>query len=470
MRDKRLERIDKRRRNVIAAFLLVFALPVLSSAQDVLITGTTNKPHASVRLLTYNDMFSYEQKTAAETYSDENGKFTLDADIKEITPAQIAVNLDRVDLVLSPSGNYDIEVFVPEKKHDASFFEQEKPSLKINSAEDNGLMRQLIATESFINDFVYENMNAIYRGRKAYLIDTLQNRINKTVAKNRNAFVDGFVKYKLASVRMAVVSGGAKKIISQYFDNQPVLYSQSAYMELFNEAFDGYFESREFDRQEFTEALSSGYVKFSDYLKKNGFMAANPQLAELVIMKYLCGIYYENHERKAIATEYLNAIGKSSKYLKNKLVASDVLARLQRLSYDTEAPSFSLENEDGEVVSLSDYQDKMVLLQFVDRVSDMTSHQFEALNVLQHQWGDTIAVVTVATKESFDDFRELFYDKWYEWQLLNLGDDILLWEKYNVRTSPEYVIIKKKGRIGMAPAPAPDHYLDYHVRRISRYN
>ena len=241
-------------------------------------------------------------------------------------------------------------------------------------------------------------------------------------------------------------------------------------MELFNEAFDGYFESREFDRQEFTEALSSGYVKFSDYLKKNGFMAANPQLAELVIMKYLCGIYYENQERKAIATEYLNAMSKSSKYLKNKMVASDVLARLQRLSYDTEAPSFSLENEDGEVVSLSDYQDKMVLLQFVDRVSDMTSRQFEALNVLQHQWGDTIAVVTIATKESFDDFRELFYDKWYEWQLLNLGDDILLWEKYNVRTSPEYVIIKKKGRIGMAPAPAPDHYLDYHVRRISRYN
>ena len=117
MRDKRSERIDKRRRNVIAAFLLVFALPVLSSAQDVSITGTTNKPHALVRLLTYNDMFSYEQKTAAETHSDENGKFTLDADIKEITPAQIAVNLDRVDLVLSPSGNYDIEVFVPEKKH-----------------------------------------------------------------------------------------------------------------------------------------------------------------------------------------------------------------------------------------------------------------------------------------------------------------------------------------------------------------
>lgn len=454
-------------KRVFGALLLM--LPLLLPAQGVSIAGKTNKPNSLVRLLTYNDMFTLERTTAVETYSDAHGDFTLNADIKEITPAQIAVNLDRVDVVLTPSGNYDLEVFVPEKKHDASFYEQARPSLKINSAEDNGLMRQLIAAELLINDYVYENMDAIYRGRKAYLIDTLQNRINKTIGKDINGYVGDFVRYKLASVRMAVVSGGAKKIISQYFDSQPVLYSQSAYMELFNEAFEGYFKSREFDSQEFAEALFSGYGKFSDYLKKNDFMARNPQLAELILMKYLCEIYYENQERKTIATEYLNAISKSSKYLKNKMVASAVLTRLQRLSYDTEAPSFSLKNENGEVVSLSDYQEKMVLLQFVDRVSDMTSRQFEALNVLQHQWSDTVAVVTIATKESFDDFKELFYDKWYEWQLLNLDDDILLLEKYNVMTSPEYVIIKKKGRIGMAPAPTPDHYLDYHVRRISGY-
>ncbi len=454
-------------KRVFGALLLM--LPLLLPAQGVSIAGKTNKPNSLVRLLTYNDMFTLEQTTAAVTHSDANGNFTLNADIKEITPAQIAVNLDRADMVVCPDGKYDLEVFIPEKDPDASFYEQARPSLKINSADDNGLMRQLIAAELLINDYVYENMDAIYRGRKAYLIDTLQNRINKTIGKDINEYVGDFVRYKLASVRMAVVAGGAKKIISQYFDSQPVLYSQSAYMELFDEAFTGYFEGREFDSREFAEALFSGYGKFSDYLKKNDFMARNPQLAELILMKYLCEIYYENQERRTIATEYLNAISKSSKYMKNKMVASAVLTRLQRLSYDTEAPSFSLKNENGEVVSLSDYQEKMVLLQFVDRVSDMTSRQFEALNVLQHQWSDTVAVVTIATKESFDDFKELFYDKWYEWQLLDLGDDILLLEKYNVKTYPEYLIIKKKGRVGMAPAPSPEHYLDYHVRRISGY-
>lgn len=448
---------------------LSLMLPLMLPAQGVSIAGKTNKPNSLVRLLTYNDMLTLEQTTAAVTHSDAHGNFTLNADIKEITPAQIAVNLDRADMVICPDGKYDIEVFIPEKAPDASFYEQAKPSLKINSADDDGLMRQLIAAELLINDYVYENMDAIYRGIKAYLIDTLQNRISKTIGKDINGYVGDFVRYKLASVRMAVVSGGAKKIISQYFDNQPVMYSQSAYMELFDEAFEGYFEGREFDRQEFSKALFSGYETFSNYLKKNEFLARNPQLSELILMKYLCGIYYENQDKRAVATEYLNAIEKLSKYLKNKMMASDILTKVKRLSYDSEAPSFALKDKNGNLVKLSDYQDNMVLLQFVDRVSDMTNHQFEVLDELRRQWGDTIAVVTVATGESFDDFKKLFSSRRYDWQLLDLGDDILMLEKYNVKTCPEYVIIKKKGRIGMAPAPTPDHYLDYHVRRISGY-
>lgn len=449
--------------------VLLLMLPIFLSAQNVSIVGKTNKTNALVRLLTYNDMFTIEQKTIAETYSNYNGKFVLSVDIKEVTPAQIAINLDRVDVVLSPEGKYDIEIFVPEKKYNVSIFEKEKPSLKINSADDNGLMKQLVDSELLINDFIYENVNAIYQGRKTYLIDTLQNRIEKTVGEKPNEYVNGFVRYKLAAVRMPVVAGGSKKIITQYFDNQPVMYLQNAYMELFNEAFDGYFNNREFNQQEFVNELFSGYEKFTDYLKKNDFLKRNPQLSELILMKYLYQIYYENQGKRAVANDYLNKIKDTSKYLKNKEIASDLLLKVKRLSYDTEAPSFSLKDKDGIAKQLSDYQDDMLLLQFVDHVTEMTSHQFEVLNDLQRQWSDTITVVTIATNDSFGDFEKLFAQKCYNWQLLNLGDDILLWEKYNVRTCPEYLIIKRKGRIGMAPAPAPDNYLDYHVRRISNY-
>ena len=121
------------------------------------------------------------------------------------------------------------------------------------------------------------------------------------------------------------------------------------------------------------------------------------------------------------------------------------------------------------MVQLSDYQDDMVLLQFVDRYSPLNEHEFSVLNELQKQWNDTIQVLTIATKETFDDYVQLFEKQGYKWQLLNLDFNIVLLEKYHIVMFPSYVILKKNGRIGMAPAPAPDHNLENHVRRISRY-
>lgn len=469
IREEREERKEERRRNVIAVFLVLSMLPILSPAQNLRIAGKTNKPNALVRLLTYNDLFTKEQTVIGETYSDFSGNFSFNTVIQHYTPAQIAVDLDRVDLVLRPGSFYDINVSIPAKNADLSFFEQEPPSLRINSAKDNDMSRQLIVSETIINDFVYDYIDEICRAKKSYLIDTLAGKIVRAMGDRKNDFVDTYVRYKLAALRMAASLGSTARIITEYFDSQPVLYLQSSYVDLFNEIFDGYFDSRKFNRRELMGVMYSDYDGFWNYIMKDDFLSRNTQLAELIVMKYLSQFYYGNPNQKQIAVDFMDRIKNGSEYPQNRAVASDMLTRVGRLSYDTDAPDFSLRDKDGDTVSLSDYRDGMVLLQFVDRVSDMTDYEFSKLNELQKQWNDTISVVTIATKESFDDFAELFENQKYNWKLLNLGDDILLLEKYNIRTCPDYVILKSEGRIGMAPAAAPDRYLDYHVRRIYGY-
>ena len=111
----------------------------------------------------------------------------------------------------------------------------------------------------------------------------------------------------------------------------------------------------------------------------------------------------------------------------------------------------------------------MVLLQFVDHLTPLLEHEFSTLNTLKKQWNDTIQVITIATKESFDEYLQLFEKQGYKWKLLNLNFNILLLEEYHIKTYPAYVILKKKNRIGMAPAPSPEKNLDNHVRRISKY-
>ena len=151
------------------------------------------------------------------------------------------------------------------------------------------------------------------------------------------------------------------------------------------------------------------------------------------------------------------------------MVADNIAKQVNDMTYDSEAPGFSLKDKDDKTVQLSDYQDDMVLLQFVDKYSPLNEHEFATLNDLQKQWNDTIKVVTIATKESFQEYVQLFEKQGYKWQLLNLNFNILLLEDYHIKTYPAYVILKRKNRVGMAPAPSPDHNLDIQVRRISGY-
>ena len=414
----------------LIGLILAFLCPIFMLGQNVSIVGKTNIPNALVRLLTYDEMLTRHQTKVAETQSDKEGKFKLETNLKEITPAQIAINLERVDIILKPDGKYDLEIVIPAQT-EGSYFEKQ-PNLKINSIDDGGFYSQYIATQSFIDDFLYENFNKIYRGRKMSLLDTLDNQLVANVGKINNDYIQDFVKYRKAAVLM---TANPAKTKSEYFDNQKVLYLQEAYMDVLAEL-------------------------FKTNVRNDDFLSRNWQIGELVEMMNLRKSYYANPQNKSQILSSLENIEKSSKSLKNRAVAKNMAEQIDELSYDSPAPY---------IAQLADYQNNMVLLQFVDRYSPLNEHEFATLNELQKQWGDTIRVVTIATKETYDDYVKLFENQGYKWQLLNLGDNILLLEDYHVRTFPAYVILKRKNRIGMAPAPSPDQYLDYHVRRISKY-
>ena len=420
--------------------LFAFFCPLVFLGQNVEIVGKTNVPNALVRLLTYDEMLTCEQTKVAETQSDKDGTFTLKAEIKEITPAQIAINLERVDIILSPNASYNIEITVTERQ-DVSYFEREKPVLGIYSINDDNLFLQYTDIQLFIDDYLYQNFNSIYRGKKMYLLDTLDCRIARNFGQIDNKYINDFIKYRKAAVWMAV---NPTKTKMEYFDNQEVLYSQAAYMDVLTELF-----------------------------KSNGgnddFLSRNWQIGELVEMMNLRKSYYSNPNNLSQILISLEKFEKSSKSLKNRVVAKNIKKQIKELSYDSEAPKFSLKDKNGNTIQLSDYKNDIVVLQFVDNLTPLIEHEFSTLNELNQQWGDSVKIITIATKESFEMYCQLFEKQRYKWPLLNLYFNILLLEDYHVKTYPAYFILRKNCRIGMAPAPSPDHYLDYHVRRISKY-
>ena len=459
----------KKYKTLIVLILLLLTCNVANS-QNVKITGKVNEPDALIRLLTYNDMLTYEQTLVFETKSDADGNFLIETEIDDVVMAQIAVNLERVDFLIKPDATYDIEIVIPEQKKNVSYFEREIPELKIVNINDDDLYYQYHVSNMIIDDFLVDNFNQLYRGRKYYLLDSLDVKIERNLNKIKSDFVKNNVRYRKAAIRMIVDNDNAKKVVNQYFNKQDVLYSNPAYMDLFQEIFTNYLATRNFNQLELEQMLYADYDKFMSYLKeKDVFLAENASLAEIIIAYNLKGLFYELSEDRIAVLEKLKSIGQNTKNQKNKEIVDDILKQINRLSFNSDAPDFSLKDKNGNIVKLSDYKDDMILLQFVDEVSSMTDYQFELLKDFSNQWQDTIQVVTIATKDSFDDFNKMFEDRNYKWTLLNLDNEILLLEKYQIRLFPDYVILGKNGKIGMSPAPSPEQYLDFHVRRLYKY-
>ena len=423
-----------------------------------------------VRLMTYNDLLTFEQTTIFETKSDKEGNFVIEANINEICQTQIAIDLERVEILLKPDSDYEIEIIIPQQEENTSYFERKHPVLKIIKINDDNLYYQYHISNSIIDEFMLENFNNLYINRKISLLDNIDAEIEKSLGKIKSDYVRDNIRYRKAALQMVVNNDNAKKVINQHFNKQDILYSQGAYMNLFHEIFSNYLSSQHFSPSDIRELLYTNYDKFSDYLKsKDAFLSENPDIAEIIIAWNLKRMYYEMPDEKKHILEYINVIHNNTENQKNKEIISDILKQINNLSFNSDAPQFSLKDKNGNAVKLSDYKDNILVIQFVNKTSPMTDFQFEELKRLSQQWGNNVKTISIATKESFNDFVQLFENKGYNWTLLNLGDEILLLEKYRIVTFPDYIIIGKGNKIGMAPASTPDQYLDYHVKRICKH-
>ncbi len=419
-----------------------------------------------MRLFAYEDLVNETGLLLDKSQTDANGQFLLEGNVMQILPARIYVGLEYADLILTPNTTYEIEIIVPEKKDDISYFEKELPTIRVKRASDKGVYRQIIYSEEIINAYMTEHFIQISRGRQVRYIDSIQNAINREVPDITSDYVKNHNRYKIAAIKLGISTDGGKKIINDYYNGQPILYTHSAYIDLFKELFDGYFNSASYDSHLLNEAFVKGPTAFNEYLATDPLMAKNQQLAELITIYNLQKLCYSDRGTSRLAKDHLNYLKSQTKYAEHKTIISDFFAKYEHLSPGADAPGFNLNDSNGKTVSLTDYKDGLVLLQFVDGTSAVSEHQFAELRNLHYQWRDTIQILTIAPHEKMESFKKQFAEKRMDWPLLDLGDNILLLEAYNVRTFPEYILIKRNNKIGEAPAPSPERYLEERVRRL----
>ena len=452
------------KRWIITSFFALLFLGL--NAQSVTITGRSNKTETLMRLFVYEDLINDKGIQIAECQTDATGNFILEGGVKQILPARIFVGLESVDLVLTPNATYDIEIIVPEQQGNVSYFEKELPTIRVKRATDKGIYRQIIVSEEIINGYLIEHFNQIYRGRQVRYLDSIQAAIDRDLPDIKSDYVKNHIRYKLASIRLAINADGGKKVINEYYDRQPVLYTQNAYIDLFKELFVNQFSKPPYELHALNDAFAEGPLPFKKYLDSDPFMVRNPQLAELITIFNLQKLCYGDRSTSQLAKDHLKYIKEQTKWHEHKTIIDNFFVKFNRLAAGADATDFTLKDTKNQDVSLSDFKKDLVLLQFVDGQSAISERQFGLLKDLHRQWQDSVQILTIAMRDKLDFHQKQFEEKHYDWPLLSLGNNILLLEAYNVRTFPEYILIAPGTKIGAAPAPAPDGNLERMVRSL----
>lgn len=446
--------------------LLLFFGIITIDAQNVTIDLKTNSPNSIVRLIRFDDLLNWHGETIFLDTANSQGVISMQADWQKIAPAHLSVNLDRVDLVLKPAASYSLEIDAQLQQENLSYFDKTPPALLIAKADDEGLQQQLESIERLTNSFVLDNFQALFRLKKYALLDSLKLQLDKLVAVNSLEYSRQYAHYKYASIVLAVQRDGENRVINDFFKGQEVQYNNTAYMSLFVEVFSDYLlGNRNLAMESLRETGLKSYTAWRDYLRNDPLLQEDNRLSELIVLASLKYLYYDSRFKAKEVRKYLTHLSQNAIYAEHQRMAKNTIEAFQFLAPATKAPVFELYDQDGKQIKLLDFKESMVLLHFVDKNCRTCMASLEQLHEMKTELKD-VQIVSLATAESFGDYKRVFASKNYDWPLLNLDRNILLLEAYNVKTFPELILLLPEAKIGMAPISLEKEVLFFHFNRL----
>jgi len=451
------------------AILVLFLFTSLFSvSQQVSLTGkAAYAPNELVRVIIYDDQFSSIEKTIASTTTDAFGVFSLEFAVEETDFAFLAVGLKKGEFYLKPSSSYVFNV-VQDTSTPGSIFD-EIPLQFVLNANDDGLNDAIGRFNENYNRFVYENANRIYKGRDQKLITNFGDAALEQSADINDAYFSDYVRYTMASLEWVSSRMSSEEIISNYFINNEILYHNIQYTDFFAEFFKAYLGNNQFFSYDaVNEAInhSNTYSTFDKLLQQDTLLVKDPQIRELAATQILARRYFnpDVSQKKVIAI--FTDLRKNSEYPEIRKVSLNYVKKLQYLNYGTPAPGFTLKDQAGELVNLQQFEGKYVMLDFVKDDCQMCLSQFQSINEIIEPVKSKWQVLTIVYGQNYNEVVDFASERSYYWPILNLEKNILLLEKYNVRTYPTYVLINPDGSIAMATAPMPDEMLDIYMKKL----
>lgn len=458
--------------------LIFFMLPLGIFAQEVVLRGNAPEYAGSdITFLTFADHITYTEKEMCSCTIDSVGNFSASFNVSETTYVFAHLGAYEAFLFVEPGKTYD--VILPEVKEKTMadelnpYFSPVHYHLGIENSSDRELNYQLAFFDEVYSQMIENNSYLIYTKSNKLNVNKEIEKVDSLFKHVENQYFNDFKKYKYAAFRHLSYQEKAKSISNTYYLNNEVLYRNNAYMDLFNQVYDEYFQY--FGRTDSGKQIYTDINKLKSItaLKKTlsqDSILQNDTLQELVILKCLHDEFYDDKFSRASMLMVLDSLRLTTSIAEHKKMAGTIREKVTKLMVGFTPPSFELYDKDSLLVSLNSYHGKYLYLGFCTTISYGCIKEFGMLQSLYEKHQDHFEIVMICMDETFEQMKRFVEMKGYTYTFLYYGNQSEVFKDYDIRAFPTYYFIDKNLKLSISPAPSPDQNAEIRIFEKMRAN
>ena len=455
-------------------FLLFLGTTFEGVAKEVTVSCHGAEAYAGMELyfLTWQDMITYKTDTLLKVTVKDDGSFEGAFDIDSPCKVLVYPGVYEIWFYAEPGKKYRI-VLPPRKDKTMKdilnpYFRPEKIPMGLLDTDENDLNRLIAKFKTIYAPYFYRHARLVYVDKKDTTLATFIRSVRDTFAGVTNPFFLDYMNARLAMVSVMNLRE-REPVLNEYRDfGKKVLLHNPAYMELFDQIFNRYFDYLlgHTCRQELTYAIDAGNYDSLMHVIKKDLALGYDDFVDLVALKGIYDAWYhKTFNRKKLLILLDNFIA-AIPNPEIRRTGEDIKEKFIRLQAGSKAPGFFLTDLSGKAVSLADFKGKFVYLNFSSRLSYSSLREFPLLKRLKDKYGNILEIITVAIEDQPSMLEEFVNNKAYDWIFLVCGDACNLPVVYNVRAYPTYYLIGRDGKLIMSPAPPPTENFERRFRLL----
>lgn len=451
-------------------FFLLFAFYGFSS--PFLITIEGNFPGADgqeVRLMEYADLISYREVEITSAVVDDQGIFSLQ--LSRFEPQFVFFRVDhaRMGFFIEPGKDYFFEFeYIDFDQLDDRINPYLEPWIFNYQLKEEGtsLNQDINNFEEVLYEGLTEHFAMIRLTRNANLFESIIQETDSLFGDIQNPWFVDYYRYKIAYYRHVANISRFENLVRDYILNQPVQYTNTQYMNLFNVLFDKYIfaGSRRIAASDlrFTVNELASYHALMDSLGKDTILR-NEVVRELVMIKGLQDMYDDPDYRQNNVASILDWVATESKFPQHRIIAQNILHSKSYLRQGNPAPLISLQTSQGDLKEIPrDYAGKYVYLAFWASWCESCQLDFLALREMVSRFDD-LEVLAISFDRHLTDYEDFLRNNDLPWGNKHFRGDFRLLDSYQIRSMPTYVLIDRQGNILSYPAHRPSDALFTHI-------